>query len=201
VTDDNTLTVPRMIKVQQKLDSLHIALPRRHGSGSKLRGQTLLLVGAVMLTTSCAGFFSTLVISLLQEIEPVLAVIALPVLLLLSLAPYVVIFLAIRRASARGSVVLTQRMLKMEGRGALELPLEEVHGIEMITDGDRGSLRFDTARGEITLFDGLFLHELEWLHHTIDAHTQRLREMMQGDGYDTAVAARPPEAITRLLHE
>jgi hypothetical protein len=201
-TDDyDLLTPPRMIRVRQELDSLHIDLPRRHGSGRALRRQTMLVMGVLMFTTTCAGIVGSLLMPPLEHLDPRLNILAVPVMLMVSILPYLGVFLTLRRATATGEVVLSQRMLKMEGRGELELPLEEVRDIEVITDGDRGRLRFLTTRGDVELFDGLFLHELRWLHRTIHDHTARLRLQMQAEGHDTDVVARPPEAITRLLRE
>ena len=192
---------PRMIKVRQEMGSLHIQLPRRHGSGKTLRRNTLLLMAGIMPLATCSSVLANLLLPLLENIHPSLMVLAVPVMIVMSFAPYFGFFFAIRRASASGEVVLSQRMLKMEGRKAMELPLEEVIDIEMIEDGDRGRLKFLTTHGEIELFDGLFHHELSWLHQAISENTHRLRAQMQEDGHDTDVVAMPPEAITRLIRQ
>ena len=182
-----------MIKARHELDSLHIQLPRRQGSTSRAKYKTLLLGVGLMLLASCSNV----------ALQAVAGTDAHPALFfgmcLLVFAPYLGIWYAVRRGGVRGEVVISQRMLRMEGRNALEIPLEEVQRIEMITHGDRGRLRFHTTHGEHDLFDGLFLHELEWLHRTVAEHTERLRLQMHQDGYDTGVVARPPEALTKLV--
>jgi len=182
-----------MIKVRQELDSLHIRLPRRQRASSSARRKTLYTIAGVMVVGSVLGASINIGLTSLNE-----AGLLCPA-GLATLIPYLGIFFVIRRVSAPGEVVLSQRMLRMEGRKALEVPLEEVQRIEMITQGDRGRLRFHTTHGELDLFDGLFLHELEWLHHTVSEHTERLRLQMQQDGYDTDVVARPPKALTELV--
>ena len=148
---------------------------------------------------TCGGAASSVLFPMVEQLDSSFALLLIPIGLVIALLPYAAIVVGIRRAGASGEVVLSQRMLKMEGRGAMALPLEEVQDIEVVHEGDRGRLRFTTTRGEIELFDGLFHHELAWLHQTIAAHTDRLRQQLQEIGYDTDVAARPPEAITRLV--
>ena len=189
----DTPSPPRMIKVRQELDSLHIQLPRRQGASSSARRKTLYTLAGVMVLGSVVGASINIGLTSLNESGLLCPA------FLATFIPYLAILFVIRRAGAPGEVVLSQRMLRMEGRKALELPLEEVQRIQVIAQGDRGRLRFHTTHGELELFDGLFLHELEWLHRTVSEHTERLRLQMQQDGYDTDVVARPPKALTELV--
>lgn len=184
---------PPMIKVRQELDALYIQLPRRQRSGSSARRKTLYAMAGIMLLGTLSS--GVLNYAMTNNNKPSLMCVG----ILLSFAPYLGALFIFLRAGAGGRVVLSQRMLRMKGRKALELPLEEVQRIEIIAGGDRGRLCFHTTRGVIELFDGLFLHELEWLHHTVSRHTDRLRLQMQGEGHDTDVVAHPPAALTKLV--
>ena len=144
-------------------------------------------MAGLMMVTTCGGMFGQGVFTFVTEVYPELLWVALPAFLSIWLLPYIGIFTVMKRAGAPGEVVINQRMRKMEGRGALTLPLEEVRGVEIVHDGDQGRLLFDTTHGEVPLFDGLYHHELAWLHRVVESHSGRLREQMQDDGYDLSL--------------
>ena len=190
---------PRMFVVEQTLDRVQIRLPRRVTSDRRKHRRFMAGVLSIVLLASLAGCLVGPLIELVSDASRD-AILLVPLLVLfLSLAPYLALLLGHRAISSAGEVILSQKTLRLVGRTTLEVPLESVRDILVVTHAERGLLRLVTTDGEHELFDGLFHNELVWLADLIREHAQRKRLVLTEEGHDVDAVPQVPEALSELV--
>lgn len=189
MADELLQAVPRLLTVSSSINAFTVTLPRRL-SGRLWRQGTLLLASVL---SSMLSFVLVCMASAMLEGAAAWGLLSMGLGVLL---PVVVILGGYRLLSAPGRVVLSQQMLKLEGRRSVEIPLESVESLEIVSEGVRGLLRIHTTGGPVDLFDGQFLTELDWLAQLIQHHASRCREGLAHG--ELRGALRPPSELIAL---
>ena len=187
-----------MIKVAGDADHVVLDTPRRASSRGRPRLRVVLGVMVAVLVANAATIgLSILAPEVGSGVAALIAVFSLAAML----GPYIASVVLHRRNSDDSKVTLTPHLLKVEGGSGIEIPLEEVRTIEIIHVRDRGHLRFHTNEGSVDLLDGLFTHELEWVHRVVQHITQQTRAELVAAGQDVDQVARAPAALEALRQE